>query len=60
VLAISLTHNEYWRIEIIIFLQGNHPSNDEVYVKGMQARTRPYIIIEEELFKEGVCSPLLK
>jgi hypothetical protein len=26
----------------------------------MQARTGPYIIIEGELFKQGVCSPLLK
>jgi hypothetical protein len=26
----------------------------------MQARTRPHVIIEEELFKQGVCSPLLK
>jgi hypothetical protein len=26
----------------------------------MQARTRPYIIIEGELFKHGVCLPLLK
>jgi hypothetical protein len=35
-------------------------SNDEVYNKRMEARTRPYIIIEEELYKHGVCSPLLK
>jgi hypothetical protein len=26
----------------------------------MEARKRPYIIIEEELYKQGVCSPLLK
>jgi hypothetical protein len=26
----------------------------------MQARIRPYMIIEGELFKQGVCSPLLK
>jgi hypothetical protein len=26
----------------------------------MQVRTRPYMIIEGELFKQGVCSPLLK
>jgi hypothetical protein len=26
----------------------------------MEARTRPYIIIEGELYKHGVCSPLLK
>jgi hypothetical protein len=26
----------------------------------MEARTRPYIIIEGELYRHGVCSPLLK
>jgi hypothetical protein len=32
----------------------------KVYNKRMEARTRPYIIIEGELYKHGVCSPLLK
>jgi hypothetical protein len=26
----------------------------------MEARTRPYVIIEGELYKHGVCSPILK
>jgi hypothetical protein len=26
----------------------------------MEARTRPYVIIQGELYKHGVCSPLLK
>jgi hypothetical protein len=26
----------------------------------MEARTRPYVIIKGELYKHGVCSPLLK
>jgi hypothetical protein len=47
-------------IEIVSFLYGNYPLDDEVYIKRMHARTRPYVIIEEELFKQGVCSPLLK
>jgi hypothetical protein len=50
VLAISLVHSEDWRTEIISFLQD----------KRMEARTRPYVIIEGELYKHGVCSPLLK
>jgi hypothetical protein len=33
VLIISPTHNEHWRTEIIPFLQGNYPSDDEVYIK---------------------------
>jgi putative ribosome biogenesis GTPase RsgA len=46
VLAISPVHSEDWRTEIISFLQGNCISDDEVYNKRMEARTRPYVIIE--------------
>jgi hypothetical protein len=53
-------HSEDWRTEIISFLQGNCLSSDEVYNKRMEARTRPYMVIEGELYKHGVCSPLLK
>jgi hypothetical protein len=60
VLTISHVHNEDWRTKIVSFLQGNYPLDDEAYIKRIQARTRPYIIIEGELFKQGVCSPLLK
>jgi hypothetical protein len=60
VLAISPVHSEDWRTEIISFLQGNCLLDDEVYNKRMEARTRPYVMIEGELYKHGVCSPLLK
>jgi ribonuclease HI len=60
VLTISHVHSEDWRTEIISFLQGNCLSDDEVYNKRIEARTRPYGIIEGELYKHGVCSPLLK
>jgi hypothetical protein len=60
VLAISPVHSEDWRTEIISFLQGNCLSDDENYNKRMEARTRAYVIIEGELYKYGVCSPLLK
>jgi hypothetical protein len=60
VLTISLVHSEDWRTEIISFLQGNCLSDDEAYNKRMEARTRPYVIIEGELYKHRVCSPLLK
>jgi ribonuclease HI len=60
VLTISPVHSEDWRTDIISFLQGNCLSDDEVYNKRMEARTRPYVIIEGELYKHGVCSPLLK
>jgi ribonuclease HI len=60
VLTISPVHNEDWRTEIISFLQGNCLLDDEAYNKRMEARTRPYVIIEGELYKQGVCSTLLK
>jgi hypothetical protein len=60
VLTISPVHSEDWRTEIISFLQGNCLSDDEAYNKRMEARTRPYVIIEGELYKHRVCSPLLK
>jgi hypothetical protein len=60
VLNISPVHSEDWRTEIISFLQGNCLSDDEAYNKRMEARTKPYVIIEWELYKHGVCSPLLK
>jgi hypothetical protein len=60
VLTISPVHSEDWRTEIISFLQGNRLRDDEAYNKRMEARTRPYVIIEGELYMHGVCSPLLK
>jgi ribonuclease HI len=60
VLTISPVHSEDWRTEIISFLQGICLSDDEAYNKRMEARTRPYVIIEGELYKHGVYSPLLK
>lgn len=60
VLKISATHNEDWRMEIMMFLQGNHPTDGEAWIKRMEAGTRPYKIMDGELFKEGVCWLLLK
>jgi hypothetical protein len=60
VLTISPVHSEDWRTQIVSFLQGNYLSDDEAYIKRMEVRTRPYVIIERELYKQGVCSPLLK
>jgi hypothetical protein len=34
VLTILPLHSEDWRIEILSFLQGNYPSDDEAYKKG--------------------------
>jgi hypothetical protein len=60
VLTISSVHSEDWRTKIVSFLQGNYLLDNEAYIKRMEARTRPYVIIEGELYKQRVCSPLLK
>jgi hypothetical protein len=60
VLTISPVHSEDWRTEIISFLKGNCLLDDEDYNKRIEARTRPYVMIKGELYKHGVCSPLLK
>jgi hypothetical protein len=60
VFTISPVHSEDWSTEIVSFLQSNYPSDDASYIIRMQAKTRPYMIIEGELYKQGVCSPLLK
>jgi hypothetical protein len=60
VLTISPVLSEDWKTEIVSFLQGNCLSDDKVYNKRIEARARPYVIIEGELYKQGVCSPLLK
>jgi ribonuclease HI len=60
VLTISPVHSEDWRTEIVCFLQGNYLLDDEVYNRRMEARAEPYVIIEGDLYKHGVCSPLLK
>jgi ribonuclease HI len=57
VLTVSPVHSEDWRTGIISFLQGNCLLDDEGYNKRMEARTRPYVIIEGELYKHRVCSP---
>jgi hypothetical protein len=46
VLTISPVHSADWRTEIVSFLRGNCFSDDEAYNKRMEARTRPYVIIE--------------
>jgi hypothetical protein len=35
ILIVFPTHSEDWRTEIIIFLRGNHPIDDEAYIKRM-------------------------
>ncbi len=57
VLNISPVYSEDWRTEIISYLQGKFLSDDETYNRRIEARARPYVMIEGELYKHGVCAP---
>jgi hypothetical protein len=49
-----------WRAPIIAFLRGHYEPVETHDFKRMQARARGYIIKDNNLFKLGVCAPLLK
>jgi hypothetical protein len=49
-----------WRAPIIAFLRGHYEPVETHDLKRMQARARGYIHKDNNLFKLGVCAPLLK
>jgi hypothetical protein len=49
-----------WRAPIIAFLRGQYEPVETHDFKIMQARARGYILKDNNLFKLGVCAPLLK
>jgi hypothetical protein len=49
-----------WRAPIIAFLCGHYEPVETHDLKRMQARARGYVIKDDNLFKLGVCEPLLK
>ena len=53
VLSISPVYSEDWRTKIISYLQGKFLSDDEAYNRRIEARARPYVMIEGELYRSG-------
>jgi hypothetical protein len=49
-----------WRAPIIVFLHGHYEPVETHDMKRMQARARGYVLKDDNLFKLGVCAPLLK
>jgi hypothetical protein len=49
-----------WRAPIIAFLRGHYGPVETHDLKRMQARARGYVLKDDNLFKLGVCAPLLK
>jgi hypothetical protein len=57
---ISLIMTEYWRAPITLYLQGHYHPTDEAEAKRLKYRSRCFILIEGQLYKKGICQPLLK
>ena len=52
--------SEDWRAAIMAYLRGHFIPEDEKEEKRMALRARNYRILGEELYRGGVCAPLLK
>jgi hypothetical protein len=48
------------RAPIIAYLRGHYEPENEVNSIRMKQRTRNYKIINNQLYKQGICAPLLK
>ena len=57
---IHIIQSEDWRAPIIAYLRGHYELEDEVNKVRMKHRTRNYKIINNQLYKQGICEPLLK
>jgi hypothetical protein len=57
---INAITSEDWRTTIAAFLQGHFIAEDKKEEKRMVLRARNYTIINEDLYRKGVCAPLLK
>ena len=52
--------SEDWRAPIMAHLTGHYESQDEADRKRVASRARSYEIRRENLYRAGVCAPLLK
>ena len=57
---INAIHSEDWRAPIMAYLKGYHEPETKEEEKMMQQRTRGYRIINDELYKASITTPLLK
>ena len=56
----SAISSENWRATIMAFLRGHFVLEDEKEEKLMALCTRNYTILNDDLYRRGVCAPLLK
>ena len=57
---INAISSKDWRAAIMAYLRGHFVPKDEKEEKKMSLRARNYSIINEALYRGGVCAPLLK
>ena len=57
---VSAIISEDWRAQIVAYLKGHYEPESEVDRKRMAARARSFVLRGENLYKAGVCAPLLK
>ena len=57
---VHIIQREDWRAPIMAYLHGHYEPEDEVNEVRMKHRTRNYKIINNQLYKQGICEPLLK
>ena len=55
-----IIQSEVWRAPIMAYLHRHYEPEDEVNKVRMKHRTRNYKIINNQLYKQGICEPLLK
>jgi ribonuclease HI len=57
---VNAIHSEDWRAPIVAVIKGYYESEDAVVDKRVAIRARTYHIIDDNLYRKGVCAPLLK
>jgi hypothetical protein len=57
---VHIIQSEDWRAPIMAYLRGHYEPDSEVNNTRMKQRTRNYKIINNQLYKQGICAPLLK
>jgi hypothetical protein len=57
---VNAIHSEDWWAPIMAAIKGYYESEDGVVDKRVSIRARNYHIIDDNLYRKGVCAPLLK
>jgi hypothetical protein len=57
---VNAIHSEDWRAPIVAAIKGYYEFEDGVVDKRVAIRARNYHIIDDNLYRKGVCAPLLK